>query len=108
DPQNRSALELLGDLLREPPEKRPPEVEQEIEAAYVESRRVGLRRAMVWYALVGPAVFLPTWALMGLKSSLLALVCIAAFVLSGILAGVTARHGDLTRRFPVVTFITGI
>jgi serine/threonine-protein kinase len=107
-PNDAKALELLRDLLREPPAKRPPEVDRELEAAYVETRRVGLRRAMLFYGLLGPAIFLPAWFFMGLKSMLLAVLCVGAFAVSGAAAYVTQRKGSLSRRFPIVTFGVGI
>jgi serine/threonine-protein kinase len=108
DAKNARALELLGALLREPPQTRPREVEEEIEAAYVESRRVGLRRASLWYCLIGPTFLVPAWALMGLRSTTLAAVCLATFAAAGVAAWITTHYGSFTRRFPVITLTSGI
>ena len=101
DPQDRDALELLARLLREPPRSRPAEVERQLEDAFLDSRRIALRRAVLHYGVFAPILFGGAWWAMGLRDVAFAAICIAAFALTGVVSLLTYR--DRVGRFPWMT-----
>ncbi|MBX3189004.1 MAG: serine/threonine protein kinase [Labilithrix sp.] len=108
DPRNTAALELLVSVMRDPPATVPREVERELYGGYVVARGVGLRRAILFYAFVGPALYLPAWMLMGLKSPALAVLFIGALFGAALAARVTDRLGATKLEVPWVTVAMGI
>jgi serine/threonine-protein kinase len=106
DPNNAEALGILVELLGTPPETPPKEVVEDLTFAESASRKVGLKRAMVFYILPILVFVLPVGLWMGVKSFSCLALCLGSFVVAGVVAAFVHRNPEVTKRVPWVTVVS--
>ena len=108
DPNDVEALRILVELLSEPPEVAPREVVEQLEHADAQSRAVGLKKAILLYALPALMFLLPGAYVMHVKSAGYVALCLAAFFLASAAAALSYRFPKITRHVPWVTVASSI